>query len=198
MVTREGHLTETHPTGLKEDDELLTRLPIDVFLEVNCRTCNNLRNEEVLVRYLSSFEIFECTSVPVILKHALYLARSYLVADIRGRNDAVLFTTLQTFSNPGGPLYPPRVVRQAASRTLGKCFPQGKWVRTIIKYGFRLLHPIIVLQAIVGRLIAALLLFKSLCVLFFQSPSNIRKLLRPEESLPTWDKTPPLHVKKDR
>lgn len=42
-------------------------------------------------------------------------------ASFKGRNDALLFTTLQTFSNPGGPMYPPKSVRIVANRVLGVC-----------------------------------------------------------------------------
>merc|ERR1712137_1003982 len=101
--------------------EVLSTPLIDIFLQVVVGTVNHIRNETVLIHYLESFAYFR-------------------YAKFSGRNNALLFTTLQTFSNPGGPLFPPQSVRIAATETLGDCFPQGKWIRTGIKYGFRLLH----------------------------------------------------------
>ena len=51
---------EVNHSAFLETDELLTHDLIDIFLQVNCRTCNNLRNETVLVRYLTAFQVFEC------------------------------------------------------------------------------------------------------------------------------------------
>lgn len=42
--------------------ELIGTPLIDIFLPVATRTCNNIRNETVLVNYIESFRVFKCNT----------------------------------------------------------------------------------------------------------------------------------------
>lgn len=53
-----------------------------------------------------------------------------------------LHTALHQFATPGGPRFPPRRVREAASATIDTLFPHGSAVRRVVHLAFRLLHPV--------------------------------------------------------
>ena len=52
-----------------------------------------------------------------------------------------LQAVLYSLGSPGGPMYPPRSVRQAARRVMDALFPRGRVARRAVNLCFRLLNP---------------------------------------------------------
>lgn len=96
--------------------------PPDIFVTELTDQLQKIKVEPVLLLYLRSakvlkgLELYATTSTR--LKSALY-----------------------SFTAPGGPMYPTRLVRHAAWDTLDCLFPVGRYSRHLISLFFRVLHP---------------------------------------------------------
>jgi hypothetical protein len=84
-----------------------------------------LRNEAALLTYLSAMKAGFALLLPldVHTAHRLHAALYPLTA-------------------PGGPLYPTRAVRHAATDTLDALFPSGRAARRLVALCFRMMHPL--------------------------------------------------------
>ncbi|KAK4779762.1 hypothetical protein SAY87_015868 [Trapa incisa] len=79
--------------------------------------------------------------VEPVLLHYLSNLRFLRGLELRMATTTRLKTCLYSFTSPGGPMYPTRVVRHAAWDALDLLFPVGRYPRHIISLFFRLLYP---------------------------------------------------------
>jgi len=94
----------------------------DNFVDSTIRQIKLIKNEYVLVKYIQKCVHFQGLT-------------------LRDTTQVKLQTLLYDYTSPGGPLYPPRSVRHAATESLDALFPRGKVPRRYIHLFFRLLHP---------------------------------------------------------
>ncbi|GAQ79483.1 hypothetical protein KFL_000310330 [Klebsormidium nitens] len=97
-------------------------LPLDIFATEVTNHLQKIKVEPVLLTYLESL-------------------RALKGLPLRTTSQIRLQSALYSMTSPGGPLYPPRSVRHASTKTLDTLFPVGKEFRQIISLAFRLLHP---------------------------------------------------------
>lgn len=79
--------------------------------------------------------------VEPVLIHYLNQLKYLQGLELRMTTSTRLKTCLYSFTSPGGPMYPTRVVRHAAWDTLDLLFPVGQYPRHVISFFFRLLYP---------------------------------------------------------
>lgn len=94
----------------------------DNFVDCTIRQIKLIKNEYVLVKYIQKCVHFQGLT-------------------LRDTTQVKLQTLLYDYTSPGGPAYPPRSVRHAATESLDALFPTGKLPRRYIHLFFRLLHP---------------------------------------------------------
>eukprot|EP00026_Physarum_polycephalum_P002694 Phypoly_transcript_02702.p1 GENE.Phypoly_transcript_02702~~Phypoly_transcript_02702.p1 ORF type:complete len:693 (+),score=81.12 Phypoly_transcript_02702:95-2080(+) len=94
----------------------------DNFVDCTIRQIKLIKNEYVLVKYIQKCVHF----------------RGLTLTDT---TQVKLQTLLYDYTSPGGPSYPPRSVRHAATESLDALFPTGRLPRRYIHLFFRLLHP---------------------------------------------------------
>ncbi|URE12101.1 hypothetical protein MUK42_04195 [Musa troglodytarum] len=96
--------------------------PADIFVIELADQLQKLKVEPVLLHYLSRMSALKGL-------------------ELRMTTSTRLKACLYSFTSPGGPMYPTRVVRHAAWDTLDLLFPVGQYPRHIISLFFRLLYP---------------------------------------------------------
>lgn len=79
-----------------------------------------------------------CMWLPPVL--AVHQGNS-IVGEIEAVTRIRLQTELHALTSAGGPRYPPVSVRRAAKSSLDGLFPKGRTMRTIVAFGFGLIHP---------------------------------------------------------
>ncbi|KAL7264525.1 hypothetical protein ACSBR1_002474 [Camellia fascicularis] len=96
--------------------------PADIFVIELTDQLQKLKVEPVLLHYLSQIKNLQGL-------------------ELRMMTSTRLKTCLYSFTSPGGPMYPTRVVRHAAWDALDFLFPVGQYPRHLISLFFRLLYP---------------------------------------------------------
>ncbi|GMG98242.1 hypothetical protein Nepgr_000082 [Nepenthes gracilis] len=96
--------------------------PADIFVIELADQLQKLKVEPVLLHYLSQMKVLQGL-------------------ELRMTSSTRLKACLYSFTSPGGPMYPTRVVRHAAWDTLDSLFPVGQYPRHLISLFFRLLYP---------------------------------------------------------
>uniref|UniRef100_A0A5B7ALK5 K-stimulated pyrophosphate-energized sodium pump protein n=1 Tax=Davidia involucrata TaxID=16924 RepID=A0A5B7ALK5_DAVIN len=96
--------------------------PADIFVIELTDQLQKLKVEPVLLHYLSHTKVLQGL-------------------ELRMTTSTRLKTCLYSFTSPGGPMYPTRVVRHAAWDALDLLFPVGRYPRHLISLFFRLLYP---------------------------------------------------------
>ncbi|XP_074573979.1 uncharacterized protein LOC141830441 [Curcuma longa] len=96
--------------------------PADIFVIELTDQLQKLKVEPVLVHYLSRMSALRGL-------------------ELRMTTSTRLKACLYSFTSPGGPMYPTRVVRHTAWDTLDLLFPVGRYPRHVISLFFRLLYP---------------------------------------------------------
>lgn len=96
--------------------------PADIFVIELTDQLLKLKVEPVLLHYLSHIKVLQGM-------------------ELRMATSTRLKTCLYSFTTPGGPMYPTRVVRHAAWVALDFLFPVGQYPRHLISLFFRLLYP---------------------------------------------------------
>lgn len=96
----------------------------DMFVQAVARASRTITQEEVLVHHLLSFQCL-----------------APLAGTLPDLTRNLLESTLFGFMFPGGPLYPTAAVRSAATTSMDKLFPRGKWSRRAVRAVFQVLHP---------------------------------------------------------
>ncbi|KAK6935900.1 hypothetical protein RJ641_032930, partial [Dillenia turbinata] len=96
--------------------------PADVFVVELADQLQKLKVEPVLLHYLSHIKVLQGL-------------------ELRMTTSTRLKACLYSFTSPGGPKYPTRVVRHAAWDALDLLFPVGSYPRHLISLFFRLLYP---------------------------------------------------------
>ncbi|XP_057484363.1 uncharacterized protein LOC130770784 [Actinidia eriantha] len=96
--------------------------PADIFVIELSDQLQKLKVEPVLLHYLSQTKVLQGL-------------------ELRMTTSTRLKTCLYSFTSPGGPMYPTRVVRHAAWDALDFLFPVGRYPRHLISLFFRLLYP---------------------------------------------------------
>ncbi|RRT60119.1 hypothetical protein BHE74_00024657, partial [Ensete ventricosum] len=91
-------------------------------------------------RFFPLFSLQKLKVEPVLL-HYLSRMSALKGLELRMTTSTRLKACLYSFTSPGGPMYPTRVVRHAAWDTLDLLFPVGQYPRHIISLFFRLLYP---------------------------------------------------------
>lgn len=99
---------------------------INMFCNEVVRTMKLMKNEEALATYLQCCRCF---------------ARHELVVTGKKTN-LRLGDLLSDLATPGYPLYPTSKVKKEALQTLNLLWPYGSLLRSVIKFGFRLLRPL--------------------------------------------------------
>ncbi|KAJ7947682.1 K-stimulated pyrophosphate-energized sodium pump protein [Quillaja saponaria] len=94
----------------------------DIFVIELADQLQKLKVEPVLLHYLSNIKVLQGM-------------------ELRMATSTRLKTCLYSFTSPGGPMYPTRVVRHAAWDALDFLFPVGQFPRHLISLFFRLLYP---------------------------------------------------------
>ncbi|XP_059626636.1 uncharacterized protein LOC132269462 [Cornus florida] len=94
----------------------------DIFVIELADQLQKLKVEPVLIHYLSHLKVLQGL-------------------ELRMTTSTRLKTCLYSFTSPGGPMYPTRVVRHAAWEALDLLFPVGRIPRHLISLFFRLLYP---------------------------------------------------------
>ncbi|XP_065867011.1 uncharacterized protein [Euphorbia lathyris] len=79
--------------------------------------------------------------VEPVLLHYLSKIKALQGVELRMTTSTRLKACLYSFTSPGGPMYPTRVVRHAAWDALDLLFPVGRYPRHLISLFFRLLYP---------------------------------------------------------
>lgn len=98
---------------------------LNMFVNEIVRRLRLLKDEKVIVHYLRRCE---------------YLVGSLAIPGTK--TNMRLHSLLLDNSTPGSPLYPTRAIRRQATRTINLLYPSGRVPRTLVNYGFRVLHPI--------------------------------------------------------
>ncbi|KAK8514485.1 hypothetical protein V6N13_063373 [Hibiscus sabdariffa] len=101
---------------------LLTGGPADILVIELADQLQKLKVEPVLLHYLGQIKVLRGM-------------------ELRIATSTRLKTSLYSFTSPGGPTYPTRVVRHAAWDALDLLFPVGRYPRHLISLSFRLLYP---------------------------------------------------------
>ncbi|PRQ33970.1 hypothetical protein RchiOBHm_Chr5g0063631 [Rosa chinensis] len=96
--------------------------PADFFVIELADQLQKLKVEPVLLHYFSHIKVLQGM-------------------ELRMATSTRLKTCLYSFTSPGGPMYPTRVVRHAAWDALDLLFPVGQYPRHLISLFFRLLYP---------------------------------------------------------
>jgi len=96
--------------------------PADIFVIEVTDQLQKLKVEPVLLHYLSQLTVLQGM-------------------ELRMTSSTRLKACLYSFTSPGGPMYPTRVVRHAAWEALDFLFPVGRYPRHLISSFFRLLYP---------------------------------------------------------
>ncbi|KAI8523855.1 hypothetical protein RHMOL_Rhmol13G0104500 [Rhododendron molle] len=96
--------------------------PADNFVIELTDQLQKLKVEPVLLHYLSQITVLQGM-------------------ELRMTTSTRLKACLYSFTSPGGPMYPTRVVRHAAWEALDFLFPVGRYPRHLISLFFRLLYP---------------------------------------------------------
>lgn len=96
--------------------------PADIFVIELADQLQKLKVEPVLVHYLSQIKVLQGL-------------------ELRMTTSTRLKACLYSFTSPGGPMYPTRIVRHAAWEALDFLFPVGRYPRHLISLFFRLLYP---------------------------------------------------------
>ncbi|CAN1329352.1 hypothetical protein LINPERPRIM_LOCUS34648 [Linum perenne] len=96
--------------------------PADFFVIELADQIQKLKVEPVLLHYLSEIKVLQGM-------------------ELRMTTSTRLKACLYSFTSPGGPMYPTRLVRHAAWDALDYLFPVGQYPRHIISLFFRLLYP---------------------------------------------------------
>ncbi|KAL6200140.1 hypothetical protein ACLB2K_029922 [Fragaria x ananassa] len=96
--------------------------PADFFVIELADQLQKLKVEPVLLHYFSHIKVLQGM-------------------ELRMATSTRLKTCLYSFTSPGGPMYPTRVVRHAAWDALDFLFPVGRYPRHLISLFFRLLYP---------------------------------------------------------
>ncbi|KAH7837292.1 hypothetical protein Vadar_012143 [Vaccinium darrowii] len=96
--------------------------PADIFVIEVTDQLQKLKVEPVLLHYLSQLTVLQGM-------------------ELRLTTSTRLKACLYSFTSPGGPMYPTRVVRHAAWEALDFLFPVGQYPRHLISLFFRLLYP---------------------------------------------------------
>ncbi|KMZ73080.1 hypothetical protein ZOSMA_154G00220 [Zostera marina] len=94
----------------------------DIFVIELADQLQKLKVEPVLVHYLSHMGVLKGL-------------------ELRMTTNTRLKACLYSFTSPGGPMYPTRIVRHAAWDALDLLFPIGRYPRHFISLFFRLLYP---------------------------------------------------------
>ncbi|KAK9940435.1 hypothetical protein M0R45_017097 [Rubus argutus] len=100
----------------------LVGAPADFFVIELADQLQKLKVEPVLLHYFSHIKVLQGM-------------------ELRMATSTRLKTCLYSFTSPGGPMYPTRVVRHAAWDALDFLFPVGRYPRHLISLFFRLLYP---------------------------------------------------------
>lgn len=98
---------------------------LNMFANEIMRQIPTFRQERVIVTYLKCCQLF--TGSLEIPGRKTHLRLHILLLDER---------------TPGSPFYPTRPIREAAQEALDMLYPAGKISRSLLGYGFRLLHPL--------------------------------------------------------
>ncbi|KAI8523853.1 hypothetical protein RHMOL_Rhmol13G0104500 [Rhododendron molle] len=96
--------------------------PFNMFINFLIHQLQKLKVEPVLLHYLSQITVLQGM-------------------ELRMTTSTRLKACLYSFTSPGGPMYPTRVVRHAAWEALDFLFPVGRYPRHLISLFFRLLYP---------------------------------------------------------
>ncbi|XP_050370193.1 uncharacterized protein LOC126788266 [Argentina anserina] len=96
--------------------------PADFFVIELADQLQKLKVEPVLLHYFSHIRVLQGM-------------------ELRMATSTRLKSCLYSFTSPGGPMYPTRVVRHAAWDALDLLFPVGRYPRHLISLFFRLLYP---------------------------------------------------------
>ncbi|KAG5515345.1 hypothetical protein RHGRI_036407 [Rhododendron griersonianum] len=110
--------------------------PADNFVIELTDQLQKLKVEPVLLHYLSQITVLQGQ---IILIKAAWLISAGM--ELRMTTSTRLKACLYSFTSPGGPMYPTRVVRHAAWEALDFLFPVGRYPRHLISLFFRLLFP---------------------------------------------------------
>lgn len=100
---------------------------MEAFMLEMSKELEQLSIEYVLLRYLRGLEI---------------LATLPAWKEVSKVNKARLQSAIHSLTSPGGPRYPPRLVRHAAIQALDVLYPQGRHARRMVIYMSRLMHPL--------------------------------------------------------
>lgn len=127
FVRKTGASFEKLPRGTLETPLQHNKVSvINMFCNEVIRTMKLMKNEEALATYLQCCRCF---------------ARSELLVTGKKTN-LRLGDLLSDLATPGYPLYPTSKVKKEALQTLNFLWPYGSLLRSIIKFGFRLLRPL--------------------------------------------------------
>lgn len=99
---------------------------VDFAILELCRYLREVKSEVALYRYLECFEALGGTSIFLQLSDLTRLRLQSEIFDL---------------TVPGGPRYTPYKVRRRAGRALDRLYPSGRFVRKIVRFWFRIVHP---------------------------------------------------------
>lgn len=94
----------------------------DIFVNESVQVVKAISNQAVVLKYVQEFPRFSRWKLQYWTSNQVQIL-------------------LYQLSSPGPPLHTPRVIRHASKDAMDNLYPNGKWTRTLISWGFRLLRP---------------------------------------------------------